>query len=230
VNVERLAALRPHLIITQGLCDVCAVSESEARAAAIRIPGSPRVLSLSPLLMADIFSDIRNVGRAVGRAAVADRLVTSMEARIRRIRGTVDRLRPLRVTLLEWLDPPYACGHWNPELVAWAGGVEGHSRAGARSRRMDWDEIHAWDPEALIIASCGMTSEEARAQLSSIHRHWEGLRCAREGRVFVSDGKGHFSRPGPRLVDSLEWLAGVLHFEKGFRGSPAGPEDVIFQR
>jgi iron complex transport system substrate-binding protein len=229
IDVEGIARLEPDLVLTQGLCDVCAVSEEQARAVSARLPGNPGVLSLAPRTLGDVWKDILTIGAAVGHLPRAESLVTSLETRARRVQRSVDDAEPVKVTLLEWLDPPYACGHWTPEIVALAGGVEGHGTPGARSRPMEWSEVHAWDPDALVVAGCGLSIAQARRELARTHPGWMDLRAAEHGRLHLADGNAHFSRPGPRLVDSLEWLAGVLHPERTLEGSPGGGERAIFQ-
>lgn len=214
LDMETLERLRPDLIVTQALCDVCAVAEEEVREAACRLLGAPRVLNLEPLSLQDVFQSIRQVGVASGVDKRAATVVAELRGRVERV---VERSRRLplrpRVTLLEWIDPPFTCGHWNPELVEMAGGIEGIGRAGAPSRTMRWDELRAWAPEALCIACCGFTVERTLRDLPILARQpgWSDLPCVRNGRVYIADGSAYFSRPGPRLVDSLEMLAHALH-------------------
>jgi iron complex transport system substrate-binding protein len=229
IDFEGIAKLEPDLILTQGLCDVCAVSEAQAQAVSALLPGNPRVLSLAPRTLGDVWNDIRTVGAAVGRAVEAESLVTSLETRVRRVQQSVGGVAPARVSLLEWLDPPYACGHWTPEIVVLAGGVEGHGTPGARSRPMEWSEVQAWDPDVLVVAGCGLSVGQARRELTRTRQGWMKLRAVENGRLHLADGNAHFSRPGPRLVNSLEWLAGVLHPGPMLKGSPGGEERAIFQ-
>jgi iron complex transport system substrate-binding protein len=214
LDLPALEALRPDLIVTQALCDVCAVAEDEVRAAACTLPGSPRVINLEPQTLAEVFAAIRQVAVAAGVAARADAVVRGLTDRVERVaaRAAALRQRP-RVVLLEWLDPPFSCGHWNPELVRLAGGAELLGDEGQPSRTLRWDDVVAAQPEVVCIACCGFGVERTLADvplLSSIPG-WHDLPAVRAGRVYVMDGSQYFSRPGPRLVDSLEILAHVLH-------------------
>ncbi|HXZ43695.1 MAG TPA: cobalamin-binding protein [archaeon] len=216
LDLPTLEALRPDLIVTQALCDVCAVAEDEARVAAGRLPGGPRVVNLEPQTLAQIFDAIRHVAKATGAAGVAEEVVGGLTARVEAVvsRTATLRHRP-RVALLEWLDPPFSCGHWSPELVRLAGGIEGLGREGRPSRTLRWEEVSAWQPEVVVIACCGFSLERTLHDLPSVQRvpTWLDLPAVRSGRVYVTDGSQYFSRPGPRLVDSLEILAHALHPE-----------------
>jgi iron complex transport system substrate-binding protein len=232
LDIETLERLRPDFIVTQALCDVCAVAEEEVREAACRLPGRPRVLNLEPMSLADVFQTVRYVGREVGLEDRAREVVDRLEARVRAVVERTERAgqRP-PVTLLEWIDPPFTCGHWSPELVEMAGGVEGIGKAGVPSRTMAWQELLDWQPEALFIACCGFTMERTLEDLPILRGYpgWEALPCVREGRVYVVNGSDYFSRPGPRLVDSLEMLAYALHPE--VHPLPAGlPEPLQLRR
>ncbi|WP_165222798.1 cobalamin-binding protein [Aquisphaera insulae] len=214
LDLPTLERLEPKLIVTQALCDVCAVAESEVTAAACRLPGRPKVINLEPTRLADVFECLNLVGEAagapeLGRVAVA-RLQERVEAVAGRSRAATSRPR---VVLLEWIDPPFCCGHWSPELVRLAGGVELIGREGERSRTISWSDVLRADPEVMVIACCGFDAERTRQDLPILagYREFGSLACVRAGRVHVVDGNAYFSRPGPRLVDSLEILAHVLH-------------------
>ena len=214
VDEARLAALAPDLIVTQGLCDVCAVTEDQARTACGGLPARVEILSLAPLSLADVYANIVDLGRATGRATEARHLVASLAQRTDRVAGAVrDAGARPRVTLLEWLTPFYAGGHWTPELIALAGGEDGHGRVGSPSRHIGWDEVRTWAPEVIVLACCGFDETRAATESASLAAlpGFADLPAVRQGRVWAVDGVGHFSRPGPRLVDSLEWLASVLH-------------------
>jgi iron complex transport system substrate-binding protein len=210
-EVERL---RPDLIVTQALCDVCAVAEDEVRAAARRLPGRPRVLNLEPETLDEVLGCIREVAEAAGCAARGDEVVGALRARVDAVvaRNRDVASRP-RVALLEWLDPPFSTGHWNPELIRLAGGEDGLGRAGAKSVALRWEQVVAYRPEVVVIACCGFTAERALQETGVLAavEGWADLPAVRDGRVFVADGAAYFSRPGPRLVDSLELLAHVIH-------------------
>ncbi len=214
VDAVRLAALAPDLIVTQGLCDVCAVTEAQARAACGGLPSEVTVLSLAPLSLADVFANIVDLGAATGRTSEARSLVASLSARTDQVVAAVGdvAVRP-RVTLLEWVSPLFAGGHWTPEIIALAGGDDGHGRVGTASRRIAWEEVRAWQPEALVLACCGFEVSRAASEVAALADlpGFAELPAVQQGQVWAVDGVGHFSRPGPRLVDSLEWLASILH-------------------
>jgi iron complex transport system substrate-binding protein len=214
LDLPVLEKLRPDLIITQALCDVCAVAEEEVKAAACSLPGNPHVLNLEPVTLAGIFDAILEVGKAAGAQKQASDLISALRSRVQLVESQTQKIgaRP-RVTLLEWVDPPFSCGHWNPELVQKAGGVEGLGKEGMPSRTLKWQEIVNWRPEVLFIACCGLSTErtlEDVAMLRSCPR-WDDLPCVADGRVYVTDGSAYFSRPGPRIIDSLEIIAHALH-------------------
>lgn len=214
LDLPVLRELEPDLIVTQTLCDVCAVAEDEVRAAACALPNGPRVINLEPVTLQEVFAAMREVARAAGIEETGERVLRNLADRVAAVvaRPKAVRHRP-RVALLEWLDPPFSCGHWNPELVRLAGGVEGLGREGARSRALDWEEVLAWAPEIVCIACCGFSVERTVSDLPLLDRvaGWADVPAVRAGRVYVTDGGQYFSRPGPRLVDSLEILAHALH-------------------
>jgi iron complex transport system substrate-binding protein len=214
LDLPTLERLRPDLIVTQALCDVCAVAEDEVRAAACMLPGAPRVINLEPQTLSQVFAAIRQVAKAAGVERVAEEVVGGLTARVEAVvaRAAGLQQRP-RVALLEWLDPPFSCGHWSPELVRLAGGVEGLGREGLPSRTLRWDEVLAWQPEVVFIACCGFSVERTLRDLPALQfiPGWQDVPAVRSGRVYVTDGSHYFSRPGPRLVDSLEILAHTLH-------------------
>lgn len=214
LDLPTLERLRPDLIVTQALCDVCAVAEDEVRAAACMLPGGPRVINLEPQTLSEVFAAIRQVAKAAGVDRDAEEVVGGLTARVEALVARAAGLqhRP-RVALLEWLDPPFSCGHWSPELVRLAGGVEGLGREGLPSRTLRWDEVMTWQPEVVFIACCGFGVERTMDDVPSLQSvpGWQDLPAVRSGRVYVTDGSHYFSRPGPRLVDSLEILAHTLH-------------------
>ena len=213
---EALARLAPDLIVTQALCDVCAVAEDEVRAAARALPSAPRVVNLEPETLAEVLACVRQVAEAAGCPERAEGVIAGLQARVEGVasRAALSRRRP-RVALLEWLDPPFSTGHWNPELVRLAGGDDGLGREGEKSVALAWEQVIAWRPEVVLVACCGFTAERALEETGVLRgvAGWEDLPAVRSGRVFVADGAAYFSRPGPRLVDSLELLAHVVHPE-----------------
>ena len=216
LDLPTLEELRPDLIVTQALCDVCAVAEEEVHEAACRLPGRPQVVNLEPETLPQVLDAIRQVAQAAGMAARGEDAVRALEARVQAVaaRSAAVRQRP-RATLLEWLIPPFSCGHWNPELVRLAGGEETLGQEGQRSRTLSWDEVAAAQPEVVFVACCGFDLARTLADVDALRSvpAWRDLAAVRAGRVFVTDGSQYFSRPGPRIVDSLEILAHALHPE-----------------
>src|SRR5436190_4480231 len=214
LDMPVLEQLSSDLIVTQALCDVCAVSEDEVRDAACMLPSGPRVLNLEPETLDQVLECIRDVGAATDADAKADRLIASLRARIDAVvaRVTSATTRP-RVALLEWLDPPFSTGHWNPELVRLAGGIDGLGRERQKSVTLRWEQVVAWQPEVVLISCCGFTAERATQELHVLDRvtGWDTVPAVRSGRVYIADGSAYFSRPGPRLVDSLELPAHIIH-------------------
>ena len=209
-----LQQLRPDIIVTQALCDVCAVAEDEVRTAACALPNLPPVVNLEPETLTEVLACIRQVGDAVGEPQRADRAIAALQTRVDAVVERAKRAtsRP-RVALLEWLDPPFSTGHWNPELIRLAGGIDGLGREGAKSRTLQWDEVVAYQPEVVLISCCGFTTERSMQDIPLLDTvaGWAHVPAVRDGRVYVTDGAAYFSRPGPRLVDSLELLAYVVH-------------------
>ncbi len=214
LDLPVLESLRPDLIITQALCDVCAVAEDEVRAAACMLPGGPDVLNLEPRTLPEVFEALREVACAADVVERAAPLIGQLQARVDAV---VDRTATLehrpRVAFLEWLDPPFSCGHWSPELVRLAGGIEGLSEDGQPSRTLTWNEVVAWQPDVVFIACCGFSVERTMQDVPALHDipGWQHLPAVRSDRVYVTDGAQYWNRPGPRLVDSLEILAHTLH-------------------
>ncbi|QJX00788.1 cobalamin-binding protein [Frigoriglobus tundricola] len=214
LDMPTLERLAPELIVTQALCDVCAVAEAEVTAAACSLPGRPTVINLEPMSLGDVLDTLVAVGTAAGVPDRAEAVVTDLRRRVGAVATRSERAadRP-RVVLLEWLDPPFSCGHWSPELVRLAGGDEVLGRAGHPSRTLSWEEVVAARPDVLVIACCGFSLERTLDDLPGLVARpgWAELPAVRSGRVFITDGNAYFSRPGPRLVDSLEILAHALH-------------------
>ncbi|MBK8915986.1 MAG: ABC transporter substrate-binding protein [Phycisphaerales bacterium] len=224
LDADLLRSLAPDLIITQTLCRVCAVSGDDVRQVAANFAHPPRVLVLEPTTLGDVLESIRTIGEAADAEVRGRALAAALEARMERVRertlaagrypcGTARPAATRRVAVLEWLDPPFSSGHWTPELVALAGGVEPLAKAGERSRRVELSELVAADPDDLVIACCGFDALRTLREVPAFLAQppVAGLRSVREGRVFVFDGNAYFSRPGPRLIDALEMLAHTLN-------------------
>jgi iron complex transport system substrate-binding protein len=208
-----LEQLRPDVIVTQSLCEVCAVGPGEVERAVPGLGSHPAVITLEPHTLEEVFDSILVVGQALGRTAEAAALVKALRSRVAAVRARAVRRRHRpRVAFLEWADPLISGGPWNPQLVELAGGRDGLGRPGRRSRTLAWEEILAWRPEVMVLACCGFDEARGLEELDLLRRRpgFSDLPCAGAGRVHVMDGVRLFSRPGPSLVDSLERLAAVL--------------------
>jgi len=228
VDDALLAELEPDLILTQSLCAVCAVPEAQAHQSAAALHRGAQVVSLTPHSLEDALAAIRAVADATGARETGDRLIEELAGRMERVaERSLRALRRPRVVLLEWLDPPFACGHWNPELVRLAGGVEALGREHTPSRRVSWREVIAAEPEVVFVACCGFGIERSLPELTALLERLERAGCpaARTGRVYVADGRRLFSRPGPLLADSLALLAHALHPE--LHPLPAGVPPAV---
>jgi iron complex transport system substrate-binding protein len=215
VYEDTLRNLRPDLILTQSQCEVCAASLGDVEAAvADWVGASPRVVSLAPNTLADVWRDIRIVAGALGDPQRGVALCDALTDRVTGIAERVGRARERpRVACLEWIDPPMGAGNWMPELVALAGAENLFGRAGEHSPWLTWEELRDADPDALVILPCGFDLRRARDEMSALTARpgWSSLRAVRRGRVFLTDGNQYFNRPGPRLADSLEILTEMLH-------------------
>ena len=213
LDEARIAELAPDVIVTQQLCPVCAVSTGQVDGAVRPLPRCPELVSLDPRTIGEVFADIRRVGEVTGHTDEAEALLADLDRRIEAVREWIaGRPRP-RVLALEWLDPPFAGGHWVPEMIALAGGIDAAGEPGGHSARLTWDQVAAADPDVIVAMPCGFDEAGAREQIATIAGlpEWRSLRAVREGDVFPVDANGCFSRPGPRLVDGVERLAAILH-------------------
>jgi iron complex transport system substrate-binding protein len=208
---ELLRDLSPDLIVTQSLCSVCAVSADDVRAIAEEITPQPHVISLDPHTLGEVMGDVRTLAQATGSKDTAVDLIKDASARIDRVRLAVRGTRRLRVAALEWLDPPFAAGHWTPQLIEYAGGEDVLGFAGEHSEERSWDEIRAVHPDIVIVMPCGYDAEIAHRE-AEMHR--DELASIGAGEVVAVDAAAYFSRPGPRLIDGLELLAHILHPER----------------
>ena len=216
VNEEILRAADPDLLVTQELCRVCAIETTQVHRLLGVLPRRPEVIALHAHTIAEVLEEIRTIGAATGRARAAKEVVAALTERLERVRTLVaGRPRP-RVFCLEWLKPPMACGHWVPEQVACAGGDEVLGRTGAPSRYVTWEEITAARPDVLLLMPCGFSIERTRRELSAVtgQPQWQALPAVRNRRGYLMNGPAYFNRPGPRLVDGVELLAGLLHPER----------------
>ena len=209
-----LERLDPELILTQELCDVCAVSYDEVQRAVRVLPGPRRVLSLEPTDLGGILDAVRHVGELTGTAGQAEGVVASLQQRIDRVAArTADVNARPRVFAMEWLDPPFVGGHWVPEMIRLAGGVDGLGAERRPSHTIAWADIAAYDPEVVVLMPCGYDLAETVKQQrrASFPDEWRSLSAVKSGNVYVANGSAYFNRPGPRIVDGLEILAEILH-------------------
>jgi iron complex transport system substrate-binding protein len=210
LDAELLRELEPDLIVTQSLCSVCAVSAEDVRAIAEELESRPRVISLDPHTVGEVLGDVRTLAQATDSKDAAVELIKDASARIDRVRVAVRGARRPRVVALEWLDPPYAAGHWTPQLIDYAGGEDVLGFAGENSEQRTWDEIRAVQPDIVVVMPCGYDAEIAHRE-AEMHR--DELASLGAGEVVAVDAAAYFSRPGPRIVDGLELLAYIIHPE-----------------
>jgi iron complex transport system substrate-binding protein len=214
IDEPLLRELRPDVILTQKLCDVCAVGYGTVARLAETLPGSPEVVNLEPSSLSDIFDDIRRVGKACNVNERAETLVKKLAERVESVRERAHRIakRP-RCFLMEWVDPPFCSGHWGPELVEIAGGYDPLGRKHQPSAQIEWQAVLDARPEIIVLALCGYKFDRARrdGELLAKFPGFDSLPAAQRGDIHIVDAGAYFARPGPRVVDSLEILAGILH-------------------
>jgi iron complex transport system substrate-binding protein len=217
IDEPLLRELRPGVILTQKLCDVCAVGYGAVARLAETLPGPPKVVNLEPTSLADIFDDIHRVGEICGVSERARDLVVELSERVEAVRLRANRIshRP-RCFLMEWVDPPFCSGHWGPELVEIAGGHDSLGRKHRPSAQVDWREVVETRPEIIMLALCGYDINRARRDYELLRSFpdFDSLPAARSGEIYLANASAYFARPGPRIVDSLEILAGILHPEE----------------
>jgi iron complex transport system substrate-binding protein len=215
INRDLLLKDKPDLVITQELCDVCSVSLRDVLKTIAELANECEVISLEPHGLEGVLDDIVTVGDACGVEGRAGVLVESLRARIASVRDRARDLPRKRVFCAEWYDPLFAPGHWVPEMVDIAGGVEVAGRSGEESRKVGWSEVAARDPEVVVLIPCGFGVERAISDVGLLTRleGWNDISAVRAGEVYAADGSSYFSRPGPRLVDGLEMLAKMVHPE-----------------
>jgi iron complex transport system substrate-binding protein len=221
VDTEMLKRIKPELIVTQELCDVCAVSTSHLAKALHAVSPQPEVLSLTPHTLPDVFRDIEAVGAATGKQDRAAELVASLKQRIARLQAK-PKLKS-KVACLEWLNPLFNAGHWVPEMVELAGGIDRLGIRGEYSVRIEWQQIFDLDPNVIVIMPCGYDVEKAVQEYrqTKFPPEWRDIQAVQNGRVYAVHASAYFSRPGPRLVDGVEILYSLLH--QDFSSSlPAG--------
>jgi iron complex transport system substrate-binding protein len=220
LDADLLRSLRPDLIVTQALCPVCAVSYDEVAELAAELPTRPRVIALDPHTIGETLADIRTIALATGRRDAGVALVARAAGRIDRVRLAVRGARRRTVAALEWLDPVFVAGHWTPQMIEYAGGLDLLGLPAEPSMELDWETVAAAEPEVVIVMPCGFDAERA---LAEAREHADQLAALRASRIVAVDAAAYFSRPGPRLVDGLELLAHILHP----RLVPAAPGVVL---
>lgn len=215
IKLDEFRKANPDLVITQELCDVCAIGAEDVLEAVNQLGKPVKVVSLNPHSLRDVEEDIRNVGKAAGRPEGAERLVAELRAKAEIIRKLTENAQKPRVFCVEWLKPIMNAGHWVPEMVEYAGGFDKLAERGQPSRYIEWDSVLKYDPEVVILMPCGFTTSKTMEQA----RHFfelpgvKGLTAVRNGRVYATDGHNYFSRSGPRLFDGIRILAQMIHPE-----------------
>jgi iron complex transport system substrate-binding protein len=223
VDAEALREIDPDLIITQDLCHVCAASPDDLAAALSILPRMPKVLSLNPHTLSDVWDNVISVGSATKTEKAAESLVEYLKDRVISVQRAVQpiiegRIRP-RIACLEWLNPVFNAGHWVPEMVALAGGEDVLAHAGQPSVRMEWQQVIAAQPDVILISPCGYDLARATKEFSQLQlpSGWNDLPAVKHGRVYVTDANSYLSRPGPRLAEGVAILAKALHPDLDFR-------------
>jgi iron complex transport system substrate-binding protein len=208
LDEERLAELAPDLIVTQAICDVCAVSYEDVLEVAARLPSQPRVLQQDPSTLGEMLEDVIHLGEATDLESEAHLVRSELEGRLASVRAAVSGARAPRVIALEWLDPPFVGGHWIPEMISIAGGEDVAGPPGLKSPEVAWGALSGLGPDVVIAMPCGWYVSESHAQAIE---HWDRIAKLGANHVYAVDAASTFSRPGPRLVDGVELLGHVLH-------------------
>jgi iron complex transport system substrate-binding protein len=223
VDSEMLARIAPDLIVTQDLCHVCTASPDDLAGALLRLPKRPKVLSLTPHTLTDVWEDIRRIGEATRRRREAQGLTLALEQRVAAIEMRTASLPRPRVLCLEWLDPFFVGGHWVPEMVARAGGEDVLGTAGRPSVQVTPEQIAGSRAEVIVVMPCGYNTERVASEwpIFRAPAGWDDLPAVRNRKVYAVDANSYFSRPGPRLADGVAILAHLMHPEISIAGVPA---------
>jgi len=216
LDLDALEAVQPDVVVSQRLCDVCAVSMNEVENALCSLSSQPVLVDTEPSCLDDVYGDIRRVAQAAGVPGQGEAVVAGLAARMRALEkrtAAIPREQRPRLAMVEWLDPPFNSGHWSPELVEAAGAIDVLGPRRAPSHTITWDDVLAAKPDVVLLSVCGFDVERTRRELAAIESGpgWQAVNAAVEGRVLVMDGDAYFSRPGPRLVEAAEVLAAMLH-------------------
>ena len=216
LNDELIERLQPDLFVTQSLCNVCAVDHNDVLKLAQKLTSTPAIVNLEPVCLNDIYATLQQLGEATQRPTLATQKIADMQQHVEAIalqshQRVQHSARP-RVVFLEWIDPLFSSGHWIPEIIHLAGGEDMLGTAGDAAVRLEWSQICAIDPEFLVVSCCGYNLEQTQRDLEILQNFdgWQQLRCVQTKRCFVVDGNAYFSRPSPRLLDSLEIMSNIL--------------------
>ncbi len=216
VDDSALRKASPDLIVAQGLCEVCSPHMKELNRAMNILENKPKVIVLDPHDLDEVLLSIQQVAKTVGKEMKGGEIVRKLRERIQHISSVTKNVKnSLKVLCIEWLDPIFSAGHWIPQMVEIAGGINGVSKQGEPSRRMEWKEVLEFDPEIIVLMPCGFDIERTMKELSRIEKHeeWQQLRAVKNKMVYATDASSYFSRPGPRTVTGLEILAKIIHPE-----------------
>jgi iron complex transport system substrate-binding protein len=228
IDEQLIRTLEPDVILTQKLCDVCAVGYGTVAKLAQTLPGPPRVVNLEPTSLTDIFDDIRRVADPCDVREPAEKLIVDLSERVEKVRERAAGIpeRPL-CFLMEWVDPPFCSGHWGPELVEIAGGCDSLGRKHKPSAQIKWQQVLDVRPEIIVLALCGYDIDRGRHDYALLRQFpgFASLPAADKGQVYIVNASAYFARPGPRVVDSLEILAGILHPSEFPEFVSRGPDD-----
>jgi iron complex transport system substrate-binding protein len=229
VDMELLREIEPDIIVTQDLCHVCAATPDDLGAALSYLQNKPKIVTLNPHSLADVCADIRMIGEATACNGQANFLIAEFQKAIANVERSVAGLDRPRVLCLEWLDPPYVAGHWVPEMVERAGGIDVLGQRGKPSFRVDWEKLMESRPEVVVIMPCGYNLAAAEAEFRSLPlpKGWQDLPAVKDGQVFAVDASGYFSRPGPRLASGLAALASAIHAGKRDGITESSPEGML---
>jgi len=228
IDEPLLRKLQPDVILTQRLCDVCAVGYGTVEKLAQTLPSPPRVVNLEPTSLPDIFDNIGHVAEACNVPERAQKLIGDLSERVENVRERAASIPDRRhCFLMEWVDPPFCSGHWGPELVEIAGGQDSLGRKYQRSAQIDWQQVLDARPEIIVLALCGYDIDRARRDYELLRRFpgFDSIPAADSGQVYVVNASAYFARPGPRIVDSLEILGGILHPSEFPEFVSRGPDD-----
>jgi iron complex transport system substrate-binding protein len=216
IDEKLLEKLKPDLILTQELCHVCAVSYTKVKEAARVLDADTKIVSLEPTNLEEIVDNILLVGRMTGAQAEAEKLASQMLQRINRVKGKTRAVgRRPRIFFMEWLQPPWVGGHWIPEMIDYAGGIDGLGRSGKPSHRIGWDEVVEYQPQIIVLSPCGFDANQVmeEAHVLGSYQGWEKIPAFQSSRIYAVNASAYFSRSGPRVVDGLDILAHIIHPE-----------------